>query len=191
MKHVLIISGHTDLAHSVANKQIIETLEEHLPEARVSQLDALYPDFAINVKAEQEKLLWADIVVLQFPLFWYSAPSILHRWMEETFVHGFSHGSTGDKLKGKLLLLSFTTGAPEAYYDKATSPSGFGIDDYLTPYKSMCALTQMQYDGYVFTGGVSYANRTTPELIAEQKAVAVNHAERLIARLADLGCKTV
>ena len=116
MKNVLIISGHTNLAASVANKTILETLNERLPEAEIVKLDELYPDFKIDVEAEQQKLLRADIIVLQFPLFWYSAPSILERWMEETFRHGFSHGSTGDKLKGKKLVLSFTTGAPEALY---------------------------------------------------------------------------
>lgn len=102
----MIISGHTNLAASVANKTILETLNERLPEAEIVKLDELYPDFKIDVEAEQQKLLRADIIVLQFPLFWYSAPSILERWMEETFRHGFSHGSTGDKLKGKKLILS-------------------------------------------------------------------------------------
>lgn len=125
MKNVLIISGHTDLAASVANKTILETLNERLPETEIVKLDELYPDFKIDVEAEQQKLLRADIIVLQFPLFWYSAPSILERWMEETFRHGFSHGSTGDKLKGKKLILSFTTGAPEAMY---SSEGAMGYD---------------------------------------------------------------
>ena len=118
MKNILIISGHTNLAASVANKTILETLNERLPEAEIVKLDELYPDFKIDVEAEQQKLLRADIIVLQFPLFWYSAPSILERWMEETFRHGFSHGSTGDKLKDKKLILSFTTGAPETLYSR-------------------------------------------------------------------------
>ena len=57
--------------------------------------------FEINKEVEQQRLLNADIIVLQFPFFWYGVPSIMSRWMEETFVHGFSHGSTGDKLKGR------------------------------------------------------------------------------------------
>ena len=118
MNNVLIISGHTDLATSVANKTILETLARRLPEAEIVKLDELYPDFKINVEAEQQRLLRADIIVLQYPLFWYSATSLLERWMEETFRHGFSHGSTGDKLKGKKLVLSFTTGAPETMYGR-------------------------------------------------------------------------
>lgn len=73
MNNVLIISGHTDLATSVANKTILETLARRLPEAEIVKLDELYPDFKINVEAEQQRLLRADIIVLQYPLFWYSA----------------------------------------------------------------------------------------------------------------------
>lgn len=79
MKNILIISGHTDLNDSVANKAIIEETLRLLPHAKVVYLDKLYPDFKIDVKAEQEKLENADIIVLQFPFFWYSMPSIMQR----------------------------------------------------------------------------------------------------------------
>lgn len=185
MKNILIVSGHTNLAASVANKTILDTLHAHLPEAEIVKLDELYPDFNIDVEAEQQRLLRADIIVLQFPIFWYSAPSILERWMEETFQHGFSHGSTGDKLKGKKLVLSFTTGAPEAMYSH-DGTMGYAIDEFLPCYKATCQLCQMEFAGYVYTGGVSYGNRTSPELIGQQKATSIEHAERLIRYLETL-----
>lgn len=182
MKDILIISGHTDLAASVANRTILETLGERLPEAEIVKLDELYPDFKIDVENEQRRLLRADIIVLQFPVFWYSVPSILERWMEETFRHGFSHGSTGDKLKGKKLVLSFTTGAPEEMYSH-DGPMGYTIDEFLPCYKATCRLTQMEYCGYVYIGGVSYGNRTSLELVEQQKVMSMKHAERLIRLL--------
>ena len=182
MKDILIISGHTDLAASVANRTILETLGERLPEAEIVKLDELYPDFKIDVENEQRRLLRADIIVLQFPVFWYSVPSILERWMEETFRHGFSHGSTGDKLKGKKLVLSFTTGAPEEMYSH-DGPMGYTIDEFLPCYKATCRLTQMEYCGYVYTGGVSYGNRTSLELVEQQKVMSMKHAERLMRLL--------
>lgn len=185
MKDILIISGHTDLAASVANRTILETLGERLPEAEIVKLDELYPDFKIDVENEQRRLLRADIIVLQFPVFWYSVPSILERWMEETFRHGFSHGSTGDKLKGKKLVLSFTTGAPEEMYSH-DGPMGYTIDEFLPCYKATCRLTQMEYCGYVYTGGVSYGNRTSLELVEQQKVMSMKHAERLIRLLGTL-----
>lgn len=185
MKNIVIISGHTDLKNSVANKTIIETLHKQLPDADIAKLDELYPDFRINTEAEQQRLLKADIIVLQFPIFWYSAPSLLERWMEQTFLHGFSHGSTGDKLKGKKLVLSYTTGAPAEMYSHE-GLMGHTMDEFLVSFRAVCGLTQMEYAGSVFTGGVSYANRTNPQLIEEQKEASVKHAERLIKLLETL-----
>ena len=68
MKHVLIISGHTNLSISVANKTILDTIHKRLPEAEIVKLDELYPDFKINVEVEQQRLLKADIIVLEFLL---------------------------------------------------------------------------------------------------------------------------
>ncbi len=179
MKNILVVSGHTNLEASVANKKILEVLAERLPDAKIVKLDRLYPDFRIDVAAEQARLLKADVIVLQFPVFWYSAPSLLERWMEETFVHGFSHGSKGDKLAGKKLVLSFTTGAPEAVFAK-DGPVGFDLDDFLACFKATARLCRMEYAGEIHTCGVSYAMRTSPEKIEAQNAASVAHAERLI-----------
>lgn len=89
MKNILIVSGYTDLNNSVANKKILEELNKYLPNAEIDYLSELYQDYRINVEIEQDKLLKADIIVLQYPLFWYSMPSLLEKWMEEVFKHGF------------------------------------------------------------------------------------------------------
>lgn len=44
----------------------------------------------------------------------------------------------------------------------------------------------MEFAGYVFTGGVSYGARTTPEQVEAQKAKSVEHAQRLLGLLATL-----
>ena len=81
MKNILIVSGHTDLNNSVANKNILNKLKEKLPNAEYDILSELYPNYQIDVEKEQEKLLKADIIVLQYPVFWYSMPSLLEKWM--------------------------------------------------------------------------------------------------------------
>lgn len=184
-KKIIVISGHTDLKVSVVNKTILETLEQKLPNLEIVRLDNLYPDFKIDVPTEQQRLMTADIIVLQFPLFWYSVPSLLERWMEETLQHGFSHGRNGDKLKGKMLVLSFTSGAPEEMYAH-DGAMGYTIDEFLTCYKAMCRLCGMEFAGSIYTGGVSYASRSDVEETEKQKAKAVVHAKRLISLLATL-----
>lgn len=176
MKNILIVSGHTDLNNSVANKKILEELNKYLPNAEIDYLSELYQDYRINVEIEQDKLLKADIIVLQYPLFWYSMPSLLEKWMEEVFKHGFSHGSTGDKLKDKKVIVSLTTGAPkEAYND---------INDYLNPIKATCKLCQMEYIGSIETYGVSYQLRNEKEKEIEEKAI--NHAKNLMTMISNI-----
>lgn len=170
MKNILIVSGHTDLNNSVANKKILQELSKRLPNAEIDYLSELYSDYKIDVEQEQNKLLKADIIVLQYPVFWYSMPSLLEKWMEETFKHGFSHGSTGDKLKGKKVIISLTTGAPEEVYEN--------IDEFLNPIKASCKLCQMEYVGSIVTYGVSYQIRNEKGKEIEEKAI--NHANRLI-----------
>lgn len=35
-----------------------------------------------DIVAEQEKLLWADMVIFQFPLWWFSMPAIMKGWID-------------------------------------------------------------------------------------------------------------
>lgn len=120
MAHILVVSGHPDLNHSIANATILDELATALPDAEIRRLDWLYPDSKFNIAAEQESLLQADVIVWQFPFSWYGLPGLMKQWLDEVFVHGFAHGSTA-KLGGKKLLLSFTTGAPQALYTMTVS----------------------------------------------------------------------
>ncbi len=45
-----------------------------------------------DIALEQEKLLWADTVILQFPLWWFSMPAILKGWVERVYAYGFAYG---------------------------------------------------------------------------------------------------
>ena len=87
-----------------------------MPSAYIVNLDALYPDFNIDVEAEQKRLVEADTVIFEFPFWWYSAPSLMRRYFELVLSHGFAYGSTGTALHGKRVIFSFTAGAPEAAY---------------------------------------------------------------------------
>lgn len=180
MKNVLIVSGHTNLSDSVANKSVLECVKKNAPEVTIDYLDKLYGDgFQIDVAAEQAKLESADVIVLQFPVFWYSTPSLMQRWMEQVFQHGWSHGTTGSKLKGKKLIISLTTGAPEEMYSHEGS-MGHTIEEFCYPLMATCNLTGMECAGIIYTGGVSYQSRTDEAALAGMKERAANHAQRLL-----------
>ena len=185
MKKVLIVSGHSDLNQSFANKIILDELQKRLPEAEFDLLDREYPDFKIDVAKEQARLVASDIIVLQFPIFWYSMPSLLKKWFEDVFLHGFSHGSTGNKLHGKKLLLSFTTGAPEEMYVEG-GIQGYSIEAFLPPIQQTAALTGLEWAGFIYTGGVSYTARQDEAKLAEMREKSLAHAARVAAEIEKL-----
>ena len=108
MGKVLVVSGHRDLENSFANKKILEYLWEDLPEAEFEYLHK-YINKDFDIEEQQKKLFEADIIVLQFPIFWYTMPSIMQKWFEDVFVYGFAYWSAWHKLKWKKLIVSFTT----------------------------------------------------------------------------------
>ncbi len=55
MAHILVVSGHPDLNHSIANATILDELATALPDAEIRRLDWLYPDGKFNIAAEQGK----------------------------------------------------------------------------------------------------------------------------------------
>ncbi|WP_419999067.1 NAD(P)H-dependent oxidoreductase [Streptomyces boninensis] len=96
-----------------------------------------------DVRAEQEKLLWADTIIFQFPLWWYSMPAILKGWVDRVFTYHFAYGvgehsatKYGERfgegtLTGRRALLSVTVGGPESHY--AERGINGPIDDLLFP----------------------------------------------------------
>lgn len=76
--------------------------------------------FAPEVEAEIAKIEAADLMIWQFPLWWFGMPAILKGWVDRVFAMGRTYGNghiygTG-KFKGKRAMLSLTTGGPEAAY---------------------------------------------------------------------------
>jgi NAD(P)H dehydrogenase (quinone) len=75
---------------------------------------------AHDILEEQDKLRAADLVILQFPLWWFGLPAILKGWVDRVMAMGFAYG--GGKwydqggLKGKRALLSVSTGGPAPLY---------------------------------------------------------------------------
>lgn len=96
-----------------------------------------------DIAREQEKLRWADAVILQFPLWWFSLPAILKGWVERVYAYGLAYGvgehsdtHWGDRygegrFAGKRAMLVVTTGGWESHY----GPRGINgpINDILFP----------------------------------------------------------
>jgi len=181
MSQVLVISGHPDLSKSYTNTVILEELQNQISDIEIRRLDSLYPDYQIDINAEQQALMKADVVVLQFPFYWYSVPALMKKWIDDVFAFNFAFGPEGDKLKDKEFILSFTIGGPAESYD----PLGynhFSIVDMIRPLQQLAYLANMNYRQPVYTHRMVYIPDVYNEL-DEVQARAKNHASRLTSQI--------
>jgi len=78
--------------------------------------------FAPEVEAELHKMEDCDLMIWQFPLWWFGLPAVLKGWADRVFAMGRTYGGErfyeNGVFKGKRALLSVTTGGPEAVYQK-------------------------------------------------------------------------
>lgn len=116
---LLVIFAHPYPDRSRANRLLLEAVRG-LPSVAVRSLYDLYPDFDIDVPAEQTALTEADVIVWQHPMYWYSVPGLLKHWFDKVLVRGFAYGDGGTALKGKRCLWVTTTGGETS----AFSPAG-------------------------------------------------------------------
>ncbi len=116
---ILIVYAHPHPGRSEANRVLLDAVRD-LRGVKVHSLYDRYPDFSIDVGAEQAMLETARLVVWQHPLYWYSVPALLKLWFESVLVRGWAYGADGSALAGKDCMWVATTGALEDAY----SPSG-------------------------------------------------------------------
>ena len=71
---------------------------------------------APDIRSELDRLQRADLLILQFPLWWFGMPAILKGWIDRVFISGAVYGRSAmfehGKLRGKRAMVCVTTGAP-------------------------------------------------------------------------------
>jgi len=143
MKKILVLLAHPAPRHSVTNGQL-STVAQSIDGVTFVDLYKDYPRFKINIEAEQARLEEHDIILFQFPLMWYSTPSLLKEWQDLVLEYGYAYGEGGTALKGKFLLPVVSAGGPENAYD-ADGYNNFDLRTFLTPLEQTADLCHMTY----------------------------------------------
>lgn len=145
MPDILVLAAHPQIEHSHVNRALIQAAAEHgSARIEVRDLYALYPDYLIDVDAEQALLAQARLVVWLHPIHWYSMPPLMKLWLDEVLSFGWAYGPGGHALQGKDLWLVASTGGPVESYQ----PAGYNrhlFDAFLTPYEQTATLTGMRW----------------------------------------------
>lgn len=159
---ILILAAHPHPSRSVVQAALLQGVRG-LEGVTIHDLYAAYPDFAIDVNAEQARLADHDLIVFQHPLYWYSAPALLKEWIDQVLQTGWAHGEGGTQLAGKFLLNAVSTGSDADTYGKGTH-NRFSVADFLKPFNQTACLCGMGYLApFVVYGG---RKLSTPELVS-------------------------
>ena len=101
---------------SLVNSRWCEELLKYPDDFTIHKLYEAYPDGKIDVLAEQQLVEAHDIIIFQYPLYWFFCPPLLKQWMDEVLLRGWAYGRGGDKMKGKQLALAISAGIKEEDY---------------------------------------------------------------------------
>ncbi len=137
MKHILIINGHPDPDRSRfcyqlagAYKKAAETAGHEVKEIFVadenfpllkSKDDYYNNDVSPNIAESQKDIVWADHLLLVYPLWLGGMPALLKGFLEQVLRPGFAISETSDKwpqrlLTGKSARIVVTMGMPAFIY---------------------------------------------------------------------------
>ncbi len=143
MARVLVYYAHPGHKFSKANRAMVEQARD-VDGITFVDLYAEYPRFDIDIDREQRRLLLHDVILFQFPMFWYSTPSLIKEWEDLVLEPGFAYGAGGDKLAGKRLMLAVTAaGSADAY--AAQGYQHYPFRTFLTPLEQTARLCHMAF----------------------------------------------
>lgn len=173
---ILILYAHPYPKHSRACRALLDAARD-LPDVEVRSLYDLYPDFDIDVSAEQMALARADLVVWLHPVYWYSVPAMLKHWFDVVLLRGWAYGQDGKALRGKPCLWVATTGGDAEAYSPG-GMHGHRFEDFVVPVEQTARFCGMAWEEPLTVHGAHLVSD------AELASVAQAFGARLVAWIA-------
>jgi glutathione-regulated potassium-efflux system ancillary protein KefF len=177
---ICLLYAHPYPNRSRANKVLLEAVQD-VPGLELRSLYDLYPDFGIDVEAEQAALSKADLIVLQHPLYWYSVPGLLKHWFDKVLTLGWAYGPGGQALHGKTCLWVTTTGAPAHGYS-STGMHQRPFDQFVPPIEQTARFCGMHWAEPIIVHAAHHASPAGLTAAAhryrEQLAGLAAHADK-------------
>lgn len=165
MAKILILFAHPRYEHSMVQQRLAMTAQG-VRGVTFHDLYELYPDFDVQVDHEQELLTSHDMIIFQYPLYWYSCPPLLKQWIDLVLEHGWAYGREGNSLKGKRMFHAISTGGRQQAYE----PQGFNrftVSQFLVPFEQTARLCNMDYYPPFVIHGTHMATRSDVDRAGE------------------------
>jgi len=105
-----------------------------------------------NVEEEQAIVDAHDVLVFQFPWYWYSAPAVVKQYLDEILTRGWAYLG-GNSLEGKAVIFAISTGGMADAY-RADGHNKFTMNELLAPYIATANMTKMIWNEPFVVHGV-------------------------------------
>ncbi len=150
MKKALIINAHQkhEFSPGGLNRSLAKYIDSDL-EAKGFEVRSTHIDEPYDLNEEIQKHKWADVVILQSPVYWMGLPWAAKKYLDEVYMSGIDgdlckgdgrwkdpenpkqNYGTGGTLNGKKYMLSLTFNAPKEAFDDPDQYlfKGKSIDD--------------------------------------------------------------
>ena len=173
----LVIVTHPDIENSAINKRWIEELEKYPDRYTIHQLHKVYPQENIDVEAEQKLIEQYDKIVFQFPVYWFSCPAFLKKWIDEVVIYGWAFGSkSGYKIEGKKIALAISAGLNEQEY-RASERYKYTLNELLRPFELSFEYVKADYQP--FFAYYDIETNTSKDYIEKSVPLYINFLEAL------------
>ncbi|EAY27406.1 modulator of drug activity B [Microscilla marina ATCC 23134] len=147
MKNILLINGHEfyEFAKGQYNQTLFKVHEDIL--SKQFNITKTIIEDGYDIAEEQEKFKRADIIVFQFPVYWFGMPAALKKYIDVVYAYGVffgmgnessqageqpKYGFSNGLMPGKKYMLSITTNAPnEVFNDEDGFFEGKDLEGFL------------------------------------------------------------
>lgn len=143
MNKTLVLYAHPYPGKSRATQRLLQVLQEQA-DFEIHSLYERYPDFDIDVQAEQQALQAAQNLVWLSPVYWYGVPALLKHWMDMVLEYGWAYGPGGTVLQGKRCWWIASAGAEQAQYSSQGSHRR-PFAEYLAPIEGSALYCGMEW----------------------------------------------
>lgn len=140
MKKLLLINGQDYFER--AQGRLNEAMSKHIGDFTAQEFEIKHTSISEGYKIHEEieKFKWADVIIIQTPIYWFSLPGVLKKYIDDIFIPDIFFGKSkgfgqGGKFNGKKYMLSVTWGASESAFNGTEGDflEGLSEDQVLFP----------------------------------------------------------
>ena len=176
-----VLVFHPDMNASRVNRALAERAEALGGDVVVRRMYDRYPDFRIGVAAEQQAAQATDRLVLQFPMYWFSCPPLLKKWLDDVLTYGWAYGSTGKALQGKEFLVAVSSGSSE--YGREHEYT-YTVHELLRPLQATADYCSMTYlEPFTTIGAMTISDQDLAQRVADYAATLTTDSLPKLERL--------